>query len=34
MMANDKASRGLGIELVGQGKGRAVTRSHQLGPVS
>src|SRR6201989_1828316 len=26
MMANDEASRGLGIELVGQGEGRAVTR--------
>src|ERR1700759_5131314 len=25
-MANDEASRGLGIELVGQGEGRAVTR--------
>ena len=26
MMANDEASRGLGIELVDQGEGRAVTR--------
>src|SRR5215468_11444723 len=26
MMASDKASRGLGIELVDQGEGRAVTR--------
>src|ERR1700761_240811 len=26
MMANDAASRGLGIELVDQGEGRAVTR--------
>ena len=26
MMANDEASRGLGIELVSQDEGRAVTR--------
>jgi acyl-CoA thioesterase len=26
MMANDEASRGLGIELIDQGEGRAVTR--------
>ena len=26
MMANDEASRGLGIELIGQGEGGAVTR--------
>ena len=26
MMARDEASRGLGIELIGQGQGRAVTR--------
>jgi acyl-CoA thioesterase len=26
MMANDEASRALGIELIGQGEGRAVTR--------
>ena len=26
MMANDEASRGLGIELIDSGEGRAVTR--------